>query len=256
MRLFFLIMFLAASIFPASYFVLSSVPPSHPALYDIPSGPQLPVRIAVIYNPEASTPENELPECLPSRLTPLFDLLKRNGGELAMGVATEERAPKLLRLHIASPPQQPALLPLSDNPSLRAEQERQYNSQAAGFALDLATSLRAADHRIQRFLEALTPFLATPMPSSRNLDGALTQAAYFLNEQTEGPQALRFAVLISGREDTILSILSPVTSGPAFVVVNPTGKTGVPGGAQPLVFTHVEDAFHYIVQQANRIPAG
>jgi len=248
------ILLLAALALPSLPGTPRSVPPSS----SVPSNPfpaqPPPVRVVILYDVSTAGPEG-FAALLNGPLTPLFNRLKRSGGEICAGVLAAEGPRPLPCVHIAPPPPPPALFPLSEDPALRTVQAFHNDLLLTHFVRNLATSLRAAEHQIERFQQRL---LSLPVSSRKtgSMAGAVRQAEDSLQEKVEGPHALSFAVLITAREDAVRSFMPLVTPGATYLVVTPARTPAPPLQAPPLVFARIEDAVAYIARSGDPAQPG
>jgi len=204
-----------------------------------------PVKIALLLDQTRSTNWTRTPQLRPEDLELLIELIKRCGGELALGLIRDESNRSLVRLRVERPPETPE----APNP-LRALKARPlYERRRKEWETETAEGIR-------RFREAAAMLLERPADAGcTDLWGAVLRADLFLAEEdaTWGAEISRWAVLVTDGHHNCGHGPVAMHSGARLLVVNGSASLGSLAALKPARFESPQAAFRYVVQAQEEI---
>lgn len=229
-----------------------------------PRTPPVPIRIAVGADKTGSTHWTRTQQLQPDDVEPLIKLLRRSGGEIAVGLISDDSNRSLLRLRIEVPPVEP-VLDVKD-PQVGevdayelAEQKKANDQKRAEFAaahdryVEARKQWEASTQRdVDHFLTSLKSLLAVD-PNYRATDiwGAITRYDLYLSEDDSSWGATRpihkYLAMVSDGEDNVhAGSTGPLKSGAKLLLVNGSASVGSLAPLNPQQFESVQAAFRYI----------
>ena len=221
-----------------------------------PAACPAPVRIAVLQDKTGSANSTRTPQLEVGDLTPLFDLLRRCGGELRVGTVHDRSDETLVPLRVPEPPQLPSRSATAGKGSiLRLVEERSLAGDRARIAADAARWQTETEAAVQKFSREVERLLAEP-PHARSSDvfGAIMRADLFLSEPEAGVTrpSRRYLLAVTDGVHTAAPSRDSVRlqSGAILIVLNGEGSLGVLQAFMPLRFEGLEAALRYVVADA------
>lgn len=218
-----------------------------------PPGP--PVKLGVMNDKTGSAGETRTQQLTAADLDPLIELLRRRGGELALGLITDDSNRPLLRLRLDAPPAPPPPPPKEGNAFEVAERMDAYRSARAAYEREAKEREDGAERRIEEFRRAAAELLSRK-PDARRSDvwGAIQRADLFLAEEDAGwtrpPD--RFIALISDAQDNARRPRAALRSGARLLVVNGAGSLGSVGSLDPVRFESPAAAWRYVAAEGGK----
>jgi hypothetical protein len=190
----------------------------------------------------------------PSEFEAVISLLRKTGGELAVGLIRDNSNKSLLRLPISPPPldEPKAPNPDGENPFEYAEKQAKYEKDLAEYKERVDRWQSETDAQISSFMSKLEPLLMQAADAdATDIAGALVRCDLFLSEPDEDPKrpAHRYAVLVSDGQDTVGGQIVPMQSRPKLLLVNGGGSLGSLEHLKPIRFENLRKAFQFIVSQ-------
>jgi len=236
-------------------------PKPHPT-HTAAAKPHQPVKIAIMLDKSASSTRRRVQQLAADDFHSLLDLLRRSGGEIAVGLISDDSNRSLLRLRLESPPVEPVLT-LSE-PDMgevdvyeAAKRKKENNALRQKFAEDHARWVQAkeawastAESAIKHFSEELKKLLAVkPAYLSSDIWGAVGRADLFLSEDdaaTWSKPPNRYLVLITdGEHNTGKSPVS-LKSQATVLMSNGASSLGSLGPLNLKMFESPQPAFLHI----------
>lgn len=214
-----------------------------------------PVRIVVLLDKTQSTTwtrTEHSPD--PSEFEAVISLLRKTGGELAVGLIRDNSNKSLLRLQISPAPAGEPKAPNSDgeNPFEYAEKQAKYEKDIEEYKERFGQWQGETNQQINRFLQKLDTLLKHAADANAtDIAGALARCDLFLSEPDDDPKqpASRYAVLVSDGQDTVGGQIMPMQSRPKLLLVNGAASLGSLEHLKPTRFENLRKAFQFIVSE-------
>lgn len=223
-----------------------------------------PVEIGLMIDKTGSTKWTRTQQLEPEDLKPLIDLLRRTGGEIGVGLISDDSNRSLLRLRVEVPPIEPkvdiqdpqvgdldayeAAQKQRDNNAKRAELEKNQVSY-----LDAKTAWeKQTGQDIQQFSLELKKLLSVkPKFGASDVWGGIARCELFLAEDNsvwpQGATPHRFLALVSdGQHNVASNSQVSLNSGARLLLINGSRSVGELGHLNPLMFESAQAAFLYI----------
>lgn len=212
-----------------------------------------PIKVALFFDKSGSSGKNRVAQTDPQYLEPLIEVLRRNGGELRLGLITDESNHTLVPLRIDSPPLPPEKPPAEGNVFEEVERVSAYQKRVAEFESKKIAWQEKTDVQIRSFFQEVGPLLEKA-PNARRSDvfGALHRAELFLSEPDLGwsQPTLRYVVLVSDGEDNVKKKFEGFKSGAQLLLINGAGTVGSLEYQKPIRFESIDAAFRFIDQSS------
>jgi hypothetical protein len=211
--------------------------------------PTAPVRIGLCQDITGSTTFNRVDRLSQDNLTKLIQVIKKRGGELAVGTLSDDSDRSMLRLRIEEPPVTPREPTPKDNPFVHAQKMRVYKTQLTDYENAKRKWERESSERVNNFLAKADKLLSQPV-LSRHSDvwGAVERADLFLAEEESSWSlpANRYLILVTDGEDNVGTKFCGLRSIAKTILVNGAGKLGNLGMLKPIRFESAAAAIHWV----------
>jgi hypothetical protein len=184
-------------------------------------------------------------------LQPLIDRIRRTGGELAVGIISDDSNRPLIRLRIEPPPAMPVEpIELGDADQSAAAYDKYQQDQEA-YVKEKKTWDEETEARINRFKTNVAPIL-NRKPNAKHSDviNAVNRVdlAFSEKDPTFPPAGRKVIILNSDCQDNVKAKLNKLTSGVRLVVVNGVGSVGSLKDLNPELFESLTSAINEIVK--------
>ncbi|MBX3291553.1 MAG: hypothetical protein KF881_01535 [Acidobacteria bacterium] len=184
-------------------------------------------------------------------IQPLIERIKQSGGELAVGLISDNSNMPLVRLRIDLRPAAPTR-PDSNEYSAEklAAAYDKYDVDTKAYKTKFAAWEVETSRRVERFTADVAK-LFQQKPNSRRTDvmNALNRVDLFLSEKDPFPaDTARVIILNSDAQDNVKAKLMPLTSEARLIVVNGIGSVGSLKALNPELFESLESAIDQITR--------
>jgi hypothetical protein len=210
-----------------------------------------PVKIALMLDKTDSANSTRTQQPNLDMLQPLVNCLRSTGGELAVGLISDDSNKPLLRLRIEPPPQAPSKPPEGGDADEVAQRLDRYNNDANDYQARLTAWASSTDDRLKKFTDDVQPLLSqAPTAHRSDVLNALNRSDLYLAEKDpdfpEGTQ--RLIILNSDCQDNVRAPLNKLRSNAQLFVVNGVGSVGSLAQFNPVPFESLTSAINYVVQ--------
>jgi hypothetical protein len=210
-----------------------------------------PVRVGLLGDKTLSTAETRTQQLQAEDLDVLVNLISRCGGEIGVGLVTDDSNRSLSRLRIETPEPEPAAPQLKGKSAFEAAREQDaYRKKKADYELELAAWQKETVRRKEHFAE-LTRGLLAQEPNYARTDvwDAVRRAELFMAENGAGwpRQPHGYIVIVSDGEDNVRKPSVTINSGAQLLLVNGNASVGALAHLNPLRFESLDAALQYIV---------
>lgn len=225
-------------------------PPQPAAVVQTVAAPA-PLRAAALLDGTASRDVARISASIDD-LTPLFDRLRASGGEVSFGRITDDSNMPLIRCYVPEPPEPPSFSAApSGNVFANANARKREEVERKKFEAKRRAWQAEANARINAFVAAITPLLATPPTAPRtDVLGAIARGDLMMAEPSpfQRPAQTAIVVITDGYHNTTAAATPVLRSNAQVVIVNGIGALGVLDKLtpRPLRFESTAAAVRYI----------
>ncbi|MGD1808747.1 hypothetical protein ACP6PL_25370 [Dapis sp. BLCC M126] len=240
----------------------------------------LPVQVAIIMDKTGSVEWSRIEQPQLQDFQLLLSLLKKNGGEIAVGTFCYDSNRPLARIRVE---QQPMLVNAGFNHPVAPveptnqgnaftyrKEKKEYKQKLAEYEtlrqndLQILASYQnsvqqwqsQSEGKIQEFMKnQLQPILSHPVNcGSSDIQGGINRAKLFLaeNDATWREKPRKFAVFITDGLDNVGIQAAEFQSNAELLLVNGAGSKGIFENIEHKAFESVPAAFQYLVTQVNK----
>jgi len=177
-----------------------------------------------------------------------FEVLRKCGGELGVGLITDDSNRSLLRVRIDAPPVKPAVPANESNPFAAAIKAGDYDKLKQNYDSQSAIWKEAMDKRFIPFRQDLKALVTAASNAPKtDLWGAVGRIELFLGEDESSWKTTtkRFGILVSDCDDNVHRKPVALKSETIWLVVNGTPVPQLPSLA-PVRFESIGSAIRYI----------
>lgn len=209
-----------------------------------------PVKIAEMIDKTGSSNRTRTPTPRAEDFEPLINLLKRCGGELAVGLISDESNRGLLRVAVDSPPPKPQVPEATGNPFRDAKVRGQSQKSIQEYETRLSSWQEVVDKNLKDFRDQLRDLLSTPANAPRtDIWGAVHRLDLFLAEPESCGGAKKYAILLSDGIDNQKKQRHAPRGRATWLVVNGTPAAAALSELAPTYFESVEAAHRFIITE-------
>src|ERR1043166_998482 len=213
-----------------------------------------PFRGAVLYDVTASRNDARIAASLDD-FEPIFDRLRRSGGEIGFGLIREDSDHPLIRCYLPAPPEPP---PPTSPPAnggnlfVNANNRKREDVERKKYEAKRRAWEGEANARINAFIAAITPILDLPGDApATDLTAAVERGDLMLAEPSEFASATTAIILITdGLHNATAKTTPTMRSNARVAVVNGVGSMGalVKLTPAPLRFESTAAAVRYFAE--------
>ena len=177
-----------------------------------------------------------------------FEVLRKCGGELGVGLITDDSNRGLLRVRIDAPPVQPADPVSESNPFAAAIKAGDYEKLKQNYDSQLAVWKEAMENRLLPFRQELKALVTAPSNAPKtDIWGAVGRIELFLGEDESSWNAntKKYGILVSDCEDNVHRKAVATRSESTWLVVNGTPVPQLPS-LSPVRFESIGAAVRHI----------
>ena len=213
-----------------------------------------PLLIAVCPDQTPSRHVYGVPQATVSDFEPLLQILKKNGGDLAICPIRDISNRPLKRCHFDEPPVSNAQRPpATGNVFVREKEMRKYALALRDDAAQATAWQKRSEEALSECRSTLTEALAhAPDAPRTDVNGALLRTELLLNEPQNSwslpPQ--RYAVIISDGLDNVRGPAPPPLVETKLLIVNSAGTMGSLERFHPLRFESIASAFRFVLNDS------
>lgn len=217
---------------------------------DVPAAP--PSRICIFPDQTGSVIENLVPPVTLEDLGPLIGLLRKNGGQIRLGVIRAESDHPMVALRIEIPPPEPQPLEPTGNSLIDARRRRGWKKTHDQWQEEYSRWGDQTEDRIEDFMEAVGPLLAVSPGGATAFWEGVKRCNAFLSEPSPWPTAKQFALYVSDALDTVEGQPTSPVRNATTLLVNSAVVGGGLEGYSPIRFEGLSAAIDYIVKEASK----
>lgn len=216
--------------------------------------PAAPLILAVVQDATGSRTENFVGVITRAQLHTIGLYLAQNGGEVRVGLVTDDRPVAFERLRISEPPATvPAASQMSaTNVFTRERRRRELEGQKSKADVRRLEHESQAANDTEEFLNRVSPHLESGSLASRSaVCNAVRRAQVFLNEPSAdwSKPPRRVLMLLTDGIDNVGGQTIPMQHPTEVIVVNGMGLVGALDGLKPLCFESVDAAIRWITAE-------
>lgn len=179
------------------------------------------VRIAILVDVSRSIERTFTPQVRADELEPAINIVRERGGELAVGLISDNSNVPLRRVRIEPFLEPEPVEPTERNPFKRAQQRGAYEQALAAYKERRRRWEAEAESKIQDFKRELVGLLNRPADAPRtDICTALFRADLFLNEPSwDHIPTRKIIVIVSDCQDNVHRVCPPLTDEQTTVIV-------------------------------------
>jgi len=217
-----------------------------------------PAKIAIMIDSTGSRLRTRTPTATEEDFEPYYDVLKKCGGELAVGLITDDSNQGLLRVRIDVPPTKPAPPANEANPFALAVKAGEYEKVKQNYDGQLVVWREAMDKRFLNFKKELKTLLsASPCARKTDIWGAVARMDIFLAEDDSSWNATtkKYGVLVSDCDDNVRKNAVAPKSDATWLIVNGTPVSQLTA-LSPMHFESLDSAARHISAKSGGLNHG
>ncbi|MCI0603396.1 hypothetical protein L0156_10325 [bacterium] len=213
---------------------------------------QPPLKIVVFQDKTASTGWTRTEQLKYEDIQPLVTLIRKHGGELAVGLVAERSNLSLVRVRTDVPLVKPVEPPKNGNVFDVAQKIGQYRKQLAEYEKIKAEKEEKEAAREKEFEEQVRKLFSLPASRKRtDIWGALRRADLFLSESDQSWKAPteKYALFCSDGQDTAHGPKYSMKSKAKLIIVNGSASLGNMEGIDIIAFESMSAAVQHLLAQ-------
>ena len=207
-----------------------------------------PVRVAIMLDKTGSANQMRTPLMSDDDVDLYFEVLRKCGGELGVGLITDDSNRSLLRVRIDAPPMKPAAPANENNPFAGAIAAGKYEQEKQNYDSQFAVWKEAMEKRLAPFRQDLNALVTAPSSAPKtDIWGAVGRIELFLGEDESSWKTAtkKFGILVSDCEDNVHRKTVTPKSAASWIVVNGTPVAQLPT-LSPVRFESIGSAARHI----------
>lgn len=188
------------------------------------------------------------PDISADALDPLLGRIKSTGGEIGIGVISDNSNRPFVRVSITAQPVTPQAAPVIGNTFKAAEAKRIADAQRARMAGAVESWKRETDARSATFKRAITPLLQRPADApATDIRTFIQRADLMLGEPSPfGRNVVTVIILVTDGKETVSTQPIPeLTASSVIILVNGAGSVGALAPLKPVRFESIDAAIRY-----------
>lgn len=212
------------------------------------------IKVGVMLDKSGSAKSTRTKQPTIEDIQPIINRIKQSGGELGVGLVTDNSNKSLVRLRVEVRPTLP-VKPTSEtfkgDADKFASAYKEYNQKKALYEENIVSWNQETEKRVQKFLSEVEQLLSLePKAKRTDVMNALNRVDLFLAEKDPSfpVNAKKVIILNSDAQDNVKAKLNALNSGARLIVVNGIGSVGSLKDLKPELFESLEAAINQIVK--------